>query len=60
MQMARLIGVSVTSVQRWESGAALPRGRRLAKLAGKMGIEQDYLLASLMRWRSEAVLPKEG
>lgn len=43
-QLGDSVGVSATSVGKWETGPFLPRGRNVAKLAGALGIDVTALL----------------
>lgn len=44
VDVARLVGVSDVAVHHWESGAALPKGKNLLRLAGALGCSPGYLL----------------
>ncbi len=43
-EMARRLGLSPQSVQKWESGETIPRGRRMQQVAEVTGVTIAYLM----------------
>lgn len=51
-ELARLVGVSTTAVQKWEGGAE-PRPSRIVKLAEVLGVDRMVLFDEIVKWREE-------
>jgi transcriptional regulator with XRE-family HTH domain len=65
-EIANRLGVSVVTLEGWESGACDPRANRLAQLAGILGVSVFWLLTGEGEWewredeRSEPIDGLEG
>lgn len=43
-EMADRVGVKESTIEKWESGVTSPRGHRLSKLAGMLGVSISWIL----------------
>jgi len=52
--LAKKVGVSMKTVQSWESGRSLPRLRHIPRLAEALGVPADELLEALDQGKAAA------
>lgn len=54
VDLAERLGVSVPTVQRWETGA-LPRARQVPRLAETLGVDPAELDRALRDWKAAKI-----
>jgi DNA-binding transcriptional regulator YiaG len=48
-ELARLVGISVTTVSHWETGSKLPRSSKVQKLALALEVDPQEVIAAIRR-----------